>query len=701
MKTNHPFLLSPSFRIFRRKGFFLVFLTLLLCAACSKDDGSGDEPAPAPSGPDPVETPATLAVPIDWEKTTVESFNLETGAITLNFDGEVPAFTEGQSAIVVPVGDTIAYIRVVDKAVVNGRTASLQTTEGNMTDLFADQSFTLSFAPDPAATRAGGRDANGAIHPSKIVALTDGGSPEVIYDAAGSVSTKSDMEEIEVKKEFFRIGEDFTNKTLLQKNAVTLSWAKGSWAAWLDAETKFDFGSREVEIRSDKGEVTKVTKGDLMAFYFFVKGNIEADFMLRLAAAGQAGATETRQLLPDGKYFFYFPVGPALMTVTVNYRLLSEAEINIEGKIEATAGFHSKFTVTRGVSYLKDNPVQPIAEIANEFQPYLPTLTGEASVRSKVSVYPRIEVMLYNFAGPYFELRPFLKDERKFGFKATLGGGGDYAAWQHTLTAGFDTKAGLKIDFWDIAKLDWPVTIPSVEIPVIINPQAIDLVSPSQTDTYETKTPIPVTFNVSQLFLGQSGKASPLALVRFETANGTLDRTWALSDVDGNVTVTWTPATADGGGLKAILPNPDGDPKDEALFTPSLEEPKFDVSKLWGTWEWEDGYEEGIYKSHFTFNPDGTFDYIVNPYKDSRNYYGVDIMRYIHLKGTYTLSDTYMEMISHTCISSYMTHTYPDGSTYHTDRSDDYSRWSLYSYVRIISDTQISIGGVTIIRVSP
>ncbi|MDO4165386.1 MAG: BACON domain-containing protein [Bacteroides sp.] len=130
----------------------------------------------------------TRYVPVSWdEDAKLTRFDLMNGDVGIEFRGDVPVFTPGVSAIVVPT-DTMSYIRVVKDISAEGSSVTLKTEEGSLTDIFMDQEFTLSITPNPNArmTRSGKlntTDANGVIHPDKIIACMKDGSRVTLYDA--------------------------------------------------------------------------------------------------------------------------------------------------------------------------------------------------------------------------------------------------------------------------------------------------------------------------------------------------------------------------------------------------------------------------------------------------------------------------------------------------------------------------------------
>jgi len=91
-----------------------------------------------------------------------------TGEITVQSQDTLPAIVEN-SVIVLP--QEYGYgIRVITSSTISGNTVTLQTTQGNMANLFKNVSFTLSTDPSLSSLRSStGRP---VITPSEIGIMT-------------------------------------------------------------------------------------------------------------------------------------------------------------------------------------------------------------------------------------------------------------------------------------------------------------------------------------------------------------------------------------------------------------------------------------------------------------------------------------------------------------------------------------------------
>ena len=119
---------------------------------------------------------------IDWEKTTLDSYDAETGVTVITFADEVPDM-DRLDCFVMPESQNynIRVIESVDQ--VDGKTATLTTSEGDMGNLFKDTKITLGFGNKAEATaRARGLSADNIIYPIKVE-LFDGKNYTEVYNA--------------------------------------------------------------------------------------------------------------------------------------------------------------------------------------------------------------------------------------------------------------------------------------------------------------------------------------------------------------------------------------------------------------------------------------------------------------------------------------------------------------------------------------
>ncbi len=121
-------------------------------------------------------------ISVDWEKDKLESYDPETGIAKITFAEEVPIMGE-YDIVMVPDEMGTLMIRIIEEVTeVTGKTVTLNTTQGDMGNLFRDQEITFELGGDGTA---GSRRVSGSkpvFSPEKVEILEDGKYVEV-YNA--------------------------------------------------------------------------------------------------------------------------------------------------------------------------------------------------------------------------------------------------------------------------------------------------------------------------------------------------------------------------------------------------------------------------------------------------------------------------------------------------------------------------------------
>lgn len=587
------------------------------------------------------QTGLSAYVPIDWENTSITSVDLKSGNITLNFKKETPVFVDGQSVIVL-LTDTSSHIRRIQKASVNGNTATLQTTQGNMTDIFINQQFRLS--TEPAAqlvkTKSGilyTTDQNGTIHPSQIIIQKIDGPPTIIYDAEKAF-TKA---ELDTTMHFLQFGENFDGEILKKGKHSELKWEKGALEAKLDGHFYLNFGS----IPTDHG----ITKGDLAEFEMRLIGGLYADFILSfLAEAEEVFETDKPLLLAKTPTVSFLFLQPIPIRITLNTELMADAKFETNAKVEMRGGFHFGPRVELGMNYNKESDrLTPIYEInPSTITPVL-TAEGEANLFTYATIYPRIHVKLYDLVGPYLDACPYVANEFKSGFKAGITGSNNTLGWKNKLYTGINLVPGISLEFIGI---NLHKDLPPIEAwkkMVVETPSKIKLLSPSNGSEYQLEElkekPITVTVVTTQTVWNTSDIAAPGAVIKFVASNGTVSPTFALANLEGKASADWIP-NAPGATLTAHILDSEGKTISSVTFTPEIKEKKPD-STFSGVWAVEGidlGTSDIVNRGTVTFTSNGTFsrEGIIGPpiFKHNINHHLYSMSgSYTYNKATHTL----------------------------------------------------------------
>ena len=119
-------------------------------------------------------------IDIDWEKATVDYFDLETGEAKITFAEEVPVMGE-YDVVLLPdeIGNYI--IRVIEEVTQTAdKTVTLKTMQGDMGNLFRDQEFTFELGESgPASARQRAAGSKPVFRPVKVEVFENGKYVEV------------------------------------------------------------------------------------------------------------------------------------------------------------------------------------------------------------------------------------------------------------------------------------------------------------------------------------------------------------------------------------------------------------------------------------------------------------------------------------------------------------------------------------------
>ena len=490
-------------------------------------------------------------IPIDYEENKLTGFDPGTGTVTLEYGDQKPTLRAGAS-IVIPT-DSISYIRIVQQVSQDGKTLTLQTEEGDMTDVFVNQEFTLATTPVSRAvvTRGGGvrtTDDRGVIHPVRITASMPDGSMRKLYDLEAQAATRATGDIINAGDDhpFFDRTYSADGETIADWGNARLEWEKCNHRLSVSGHFNFTFGMR-TEV-SDDGTVS-VPKGELLGFWCYVNGTASAEMIMKLIAEAEFDAGLNEAVLEDvltaRGFTFTFPVAGVPVTVNVNADIMVDAAIAADANAELTAGMSAGMDINAGFSYVYGSrSLEPIWTAPDPtFTLHKPELTAKANVDAHVSLYPKIRVRFFNFAGPDIAIKPYLLDHLEFDGRAGMEGE-NHAKWSNRLYYRTDLEANLALDFAGIPGWDWSsatMTISTPEQDLHRTPDKIELVSPENGSLQPENQPITVKFSVTDFSITGDNEASAEAAVQFIPSQGIVDASLGYSDENGEVTVQWTP----------------------------------------------------------------------------------------------------------------------------------------------------------------
>ena len=218
-------------------------------------------------------------IDINWERTSVESYNRETGRAVLVFQDPIPVM--GDHDVTLLPGNETYEIRIIDDVQqLSDTKVQLDTREGKMGNLFKDQQFTLCSDPNYDPSSDSGSSSGGGTKPSKAPAVSGPVYyPETIEllqngKPVAEVYNRAMRRDSKLEKEFniFEYTYDNSGAVIWEKGAHNVSWQECKFDVGLKGIFAFDFGDVEWE---------NVRFGDLKNFKAYLDGDFNTDLILK------------------------------------------------------------------------------------------------------------------------------------------------------------------------------------------------------------------------------------------------------------------------------------------------------------------------------------------------------------------------------------------------------------------------------------
>ena len=503
----------------------MLFAATIIVAGCEKD--------PKPSEPSQMEVNPEF-VPINWEETSVTSYDDSTGNYQIQFNGSVPDIHPG--SVIAIDRDTVVLYRFVTSANVMGNTVNVTTVEGSLTDIFANTELTLTTLPE------GKSKAKGIIlYPVEAYLLNDKGGYQAI--------------EINLqRKDDTRFTENLWTGMLYNLDGTTL-FSGNNWSVTLermnasigiDLEMLLNFGARTEHELVDN--LIDRYRSKTLKIEAALVGKFNTEQLIRFDAHGSFSFTPDYDLWKHDLFrpaSIKFMAGSVPIVLTLRSDLYRQVEASGSGEISAYTGFSDHAEGRVGFAWSQGDGISPKTSFENTFSFTPPTLEGRGQVQAKVWVFPRIKVMLYDRVGPSFDFMPWMSDTVRGGFREqTLGQTNDYCAWTLDHYAGLDLRCGLSRNH---IFFGYEVDNVSTDRLTVANrklyhsPKRVEHVSgrPASGQTQQ------VSFRVyDQNYLFDQEQPTPFPqVVKFE-AVGQLSSEYGLA-AGGTVSVSWTPTDGD------------------------------------------------------------------------------------------------------------------------------------------------------------
>lgn len=492
-------------------------------------------------------------VDLDKVNGTIDSYDIEAGTTTISFSGAVPDIVEG--TILTIDMDTMGYLRKVVSSQVNGNTLTVETEQAFFTDIFVDKDFNLdtelmepyivlkSSSTNKEISEAL-TDPKGFIHPIEIIYHKNNG--QIIKKSALNLKSGS-----EGSYDIIKLSYNFSKTDLYGKQGDDIHFYIDEGKVVFIATAKFEF---DFDFNGEYTDVTNVRKGEFKSFKFYLDS--QADFIAKLALDMQASDSkeDTKKLFDMNKVTAKFVVAGVPVWISFDCDIYGKYSFNASASAHADWGFESKHKVLAGGTYYKENDqFIPITEYDPVNTLYPLNINGEINLGARFEIYPRVEVMFYDFYGPLVEIAPYIKGE----YKATLqnqitsSGTESFLAWNSSLDLGLDFRIGSKLTFlWGYGGYEFgPTTFNLFNTTLWRAPYKIKLLTEGLPSKAEVNSIHDIKLKVIDLF----GNALPNCPLYF-SGNDTLNDELLFTDNSGELVFNWTlNSVAKQNNLKIVL----------------------------------------------------------------------------------------------------------------------------------------------------
>lgn len=473
-------------------------------------------------------------------------YNQETNASTMNL---IDSKDLQIGSILTIDMDTMGILQKVVAIDDNNGQVSVIMAPVYMDELFVNKSFklstalletqnTLKSAYSNEELEEALTDSAGFIHPCKVIYHTKNGAAiekSALAENDGSFTIIDSYNDLS--------GISFSNNTLVVED--------GYLNVKLNAVFEFDF-----EYQGELTEDTKVEKGELETFKFYLDGR--ADFKTKLALnMSGAGQNEDNSILFDlESVTAKFIVGAIPIWVTMDCDIMQNHFYNATADVHADWGFESHHALQVGGIYIDaTDRFEPLFEYTSNDSIYPLHANSEVDAAARFEVYPRIDAMFYSFFGPYAEIAPFIQGNYKSNFINTTNPNGEdetFLAWNSGIDLGLDFRTGTQLSF-----LFWGDEIYG---PEVLNCFEYSWFSPVELqqnyllpEEAEKDDLFPLEFEVLD-----NKKGSAEFCQVYITGDGEFNKYVDMTDELGKAHINWTVSDTGYNAFTAVVYNADG-----------------------------------------------------------------------------------------------------------------------------------------------
>ena len=532
-------------------------------------------------------------IDINWERTTIESYNRETGRAVLVFQDPIPVM--GDHDVTLLPGNQTYEIRIIDDVQqLSDTKVQIDTREGKMGNLFKDQQFTLCSDPnyDPSSdsgSSGGGTKpskapaVSGPVYYPETIELLQNGKPIAeVYNRAMRRDSK-------LEKEFniFEYNYDNSGAVIWEKGAHSVSWQECKFDVGLKGIFAFDFGDVEWE---------NVRFGDLKNFKAYLDGDFNTDLILKYTLTKGVEASVEKTLAKDiFSYRVKFMVGTIPVWINLSSDLMASVEAKAEAQVSVSGGVRAHANLKGGVEWDTNRGVNPISSFDYQYEVVKPEVEAEAHAEAKAYVWPQINIGIYDVLCPTINPKPYV---RAYADARTAEANKPFFGWNAGISTGVDLTLGLNLDlyFWkkEIGEID-PINL--IDYDLVAVPTKIEIDDAEhltrnvmQGDTCHIKYRVKGYNSITG-----SEYSIPLACVKIEkNGGGEIDsEQWKGADYfytnrNGEIDVVYTQTDETPATLKATLITGDEERDKEAkewrtvyydyrLTAPDADEPEHSV----------------------------------------------------------------------------------------------------------------------------
>lgn len=490
----------------------------LFVAGCEKD--------PKTAEPSQVEVNPEF-VPINWEETSLTSYDDSTGIYQIQFTGSVPDIHPG--SVIAIDRDTVVLYRFVTSANVTGNTVNVTTVEAYLTDIFANTEFTLSTEAEGKSTAKGL-----VFYPVEAYVVGENGAYQPFMSKGDTRFTHN----------LWSFNYNNDGQVLFSGSNYTVQMEKMNLDLSLDLDMKINFGGRDIyEI---VGDAVDRYRSKAMEINAALVGTFNTEQRVRCDIWGSCSYTPDYDLWKHNLFrplsvkFLVYGV-PVVLTLRTD--LFRQVEMSASGEIAAYTGFTNHAEGRMGFEWQQSGGMSPVGSFENTFTFTPPTVEGKGQIQAKVWAFPRVSVMLYDAVGPSFDFMPYLTDTLRGGFREQmLGQTNDYCAWNLDCHAGLDLRCGLSLRFfgYEVENYSTP-RWKCIDKKLYHSPKKVVHAS-GRPQGGQTAT---IRFNVYDTsYLTNQAVMTPLPqIVKFE-AGGQLSSEYGIA-AGGTASVSWTPDGSD------------------------------------------------------------------------------------------------------------------------------------------------------------